>query len=712
MKNQYPFLVAACKCTLAGIIVGFAVGILLMCVVMILSTAAGASEAVKPETDDTQSFSSPYEAQRGTLMFYGTSGLTGAPVLDMDVKMNISGMISRIHVLQKFKNPDKQWKEGIYVFPLPENAAVDHMRMYIGKRVIEGQVKERQEAKKIYTQAKNSGRKTSLVEQERPNIFTTSVANIGPFETITVEIEYQQIVNYDQGEFSLRFPMVVGPRYIPGKIHVQGFAGSGWASNTDQVEDAARITPPVKVPGEEKINPVSISIDLDPGFRLEHIDSPYHAVKTRKYSGSRYKVVLASGPVPADRDFVLNWAPKPGNGPRAALFKEKFNANEYALIMLLPPAGKTVKAINREVVFVIDTSGSMGGASIRQAKAALNLALLRLRDGDRFNIIQFNSYTTQLFPSPQFVSQATIQTAEYFVQSLQAGGGTEMAPAIRAALQDQSEKGLVRQIVFLTDGSVGNEDELFRIVENKLGDGRLFTVGIGSAPNSHFMARAAAFGRGTHTYIGKIDEVQEKMTALFKKIESPILTDLTLEWPNHVTAESWPQNLPDLYLGEPLLITVRSQSLPDSLTVRGKIADKNWRSDLSLKGGRKKTGINVLWARRKIAALMDLKPGMRETGSIKDEIVSTAREHHLVSKYTSLVAVDVTPSRNAETPLQKHPVPTNLPAGWEYDKVFGRIPSTATPAELYFVLGLLLMCIASILFFFKPDSVFRLLVAK
>ena len=353
------------------------------------------------------------------------------------------------------------------------------------------------------------------MEQERPNIFTTSVANIGPAETVVVEIEYQQVVSYNQGEFSLRFPMVVGPRYIPGKLRIDGFAGSGWSPNTDQVEDAARITPPVTVPGTKKINPVSISIDLDPGFRLDQVASPYHAITTENHSGTHYRIRLTTGEVPAHRDFVLNWRPAAGTGPRAALFKETFNAHDYALIMRLPPATGSAAIIHRELVFVVDTSGSMGGASIRQAKAALSLALSRLRDGDNFNIIQFNSYTAQLFPYPRPVSPATIQTAQYYVQSLQASGGTEMAPAILAALKDPPDNNMLRQIVFLTDGSVGNENELFRIIQSNLGDNRLFTVGIGSAPNSHFMARAADFGRGTHTYIGRIDEVQENMTELF-----------------------------------------------------------------------------------------------------------------------------------------------------------------------------------------------------
>ena len=191
-----------------------------------------------------------------------------------------------------------------------------------------------------------------------------------------------------------------------------------------------------------------------------------------------------------------------------------------------------------------------------------------------------------------------MQTAQSYVQSLQATGGTEMAPAILAALKDPPADNMLRQIVFLTDGSVGNENELFRLIENNLGNSRLFTVGIGSAPNSHFMARAADFGRGTHTYIGRLDEVQAKMTELFKKIQSPVLTDLALEWPGSLALESWPQKIPDLYQGEPLLITLRATSLPEHLTISGRIAGKNWQSDISLKGGSNKEGINVLWARR------------------------------------------------------------------------------------------------------------------
>ena len=697
MNAKYSFMRTACRCAIASICVGFTTALLLMGLVLILSGHAAAADTVETVPEVNTHYDAPGDATRGTLMFYGKDGLTGAPVLDMNVHMSVYGMTARVTVRQEFKNPDTQWQEGIYVFPLPENAAVDHMRMTVGSRVIEGRIKEREQARAIYTHARQAGKKASLVEQERPNIFTTSVANIGPGETVTIEIQYQQIVKYEQGQFSLRFPLVVAPRYIPGKLQVGGFEGSGWAPNTDQVADAARITPPVLPSGAGKVNPVAIDIDLDPGFRLDQVRSPYHAITTQHAGATHYRIKLANGPLPADRDFVLEWRPVGAKGPRAALFREKFKDMQYALIMVLPPARESAKPINRELIFVIDTSGSMGGASIRQARAALDLALSSLRNGDRFNIIQFNSFTTQLYPYPQPVTPNTLQTAHYYVQSLRASGGTEMAPAILAALQQPSVDALLRQVVFLTDGSVGNEQRLFSIIRSNLGNSRLFTVGIGSAPNSHFMARAADFGRGTHTYIGRIDEVQEKMTALFRKIESPVLTDLTLEWPGNPTLEIWPRKIPDLYQGEPLVVTVRAATLPGHLTVNGSIAGKKWRSDISLKGGGNKEGINVLWARRKIAALMNQNSDPRERDSVRAQVLQTALEHHLVSKYTSLVAVDITPARPLEQALQQRALPVNLPAGWEYHKVFGAMPATATPAQLYLLLGLGLLLLAFML---------------
>ena len=713
MKRQQSILISTLHCIFAGFCSGFFFNLIMILIIMSFSDRPLANtldDVIDNEVDIEQATDvKPDEVKQGSLLFKNdqghTNNFTQAPTLDTDVHIQITGMTARAIVKQKFHNNSADWKEGIYVFPLPENAAVDQLRMHIGERIIEGQIKEKQQARKEYQQAKSSGKRASLVEQERPNIFTTSVANIGPDEDIVIEITYQQPVRYLDETFSLRFPMVVAPRYIPGKMIVSGFEGTGWSVNTDQVPDASRITPPVLDTEQDSehrsINPVKIKIDLDAGFLLSRINSPYHQIDIGIPDKTRYSIQLQNKQVPADRDFVLVWQAEPQNSPKAALFTEEKDSDIYSLIMLLPPANEISSVLHREVIYVIDTSGSMSGPSIVQAKQALNLALTRLKPGDRFNIIQFNSYTDKLFHFPQPVSHHSLRQAQQYVDNLKAEGGTEMATALRAALSKQNnhvdDKNTgVRQVIFLTDGSIGNEDALFSIIESQLGDSRLFTIGIGSAPNSHFMNRAAKFGRGTHTYIGNVTEVQTKMEILFSKLESPVLTNIHIQWPEDCAnqncgIESWPQNIPDLYLGEPLLISTRSDTLPGSLTIKGEIAGKKWQASLNLKGGQKDSGIPVIWARKKIAALMDQMRRSDKVEELRNTIIETALKHHLVSKYTSLIAVDVTPARTKEALLKSHALSVNLPAGWDYKKVFGQLPTTATNASVAFLSGLLML---------------------
>lgn len=685
-----------------GLSVCFNLAIIMLVLFNSINAEANAADDDNVATDVVTSFD---EIGHGTLLFKENKQYKKAAQLDIDVVMNITGMINRVSVTQSFSNTTDNWQEGIYVFPLPENAAVDHMKLRIGERVIEGQIKEKQAAKKIYQQAKKQGKQAALTEQERPNVFTTSVANIAPHETVKVEIEYQQIVEYDNGAFSLRFPMVVGPRYIPGKQRIEGFAGTGWALNTDEVADAARITPPVLPPGSQRKNKVSLKINLDAGLTLDKIHSPYHDIEVDKQAG-HYEIQLKQETTLANRDFELIWQPHASDAPKAALFTEEKNGDTYALIMMVPPTVKKTETLNREIIYVIDTSGSMGGQSIVQARAALELALTRLKPGDRFNVIQFNSSTSKLFNHAESVNPATLEQALNYVRSLEAGGGTEMATALHAALANQSNDNSLRQIIFMTDGSIGNEQALFEIIQNELGRSRLFTIGIGSAPNSHFMQRAANYGRGTHTHIGKLDEVQTRMQNLFEKIENPVLKDITIDWgqinnaANNIASniESWPQKISDLYRGEPLLITAKADQLPNEINIRGDVANNNWSSKLKLNGGQHRQGISTLWARNKIAALMEQKRD-NEFESIKQLIIDTALEHHLVSKFTSLVAVDVTPVRPLDKSLDSHAIPTHLPAGWDHKKVFGQpFPATATDARLNFIIGLLLLLIASFLF--------------
>ena len=621
--------------------------------------------------------------------------LVDAPCLDTEADIRVSAMIARARVIQRFKNPGKDWAEGIYIFPLPEDAAVDRMRIRVGERVIEGEIRERAEAKKIYEAARISGRRSGLVEQERPNVFTTSVANIAPGEEVSVEIEYQQTVRYDQGRFRLRFPLVVAPRYIPGlplaSEEVSGFSGSGWARDTNEVPDASRVTPLVAEPAEGRLNPVRIRVLLDPGFPLASVESRFHRVHTEQEGQHGYRVELEEGSVPADRDFELVWEPQVGTEP-AALFTERWEGSDYGLLMVMPPAARSgiQPAGGRELILVVDTSGSMHGPSIDQAKLALKAALRRLSPTDRFNLIQFNNRTSSLFPRPMPARDDHLRRASSYIDHLRANGGTEMQPALRLALAGGSDEGGLRQVVFLTDGSVGNEQALFATIQQGLGTARLFTVGIGSAPNSHFMRRAARFGRGTFTYIGRTDEVEERMQALFSKLEHVAMTELQLQLPETAQGgEVWPAKIPDLYLGEPLVVSLSGAQLAGTLRLQGRLAASVWQQEIKLEGGASSPGVHGLWARRKIAALMDEKAKGKSESEVREAVLEVALGHRLVSRYTSLVAVDKTPARPEDQTLYRNPVPVNLPHGWSAEKVFGRLPQTATLMPLHLLAGMI-----------------------
>jgi Ca-activated chloride channel family protein len=350
----------------------------------------------------------------------------------------------------------------------------------------------------------------------------------------------------------------------------------------------------------------------------------------------------------------------------------------------VPPAQeRRGPAIPREAIFVIDTSGSMHGASIAQAKEALEMAIRCLSPADNFNVIEFNSYARALFGEARPADAGNIDNAVRWVRELRAQGGTEMAKALDLALDGKAHEDRIRQIVFLTDGAVGNEDPLLRMIRDRLGDSRLFTVGIGSAPNSHFMTKAAQFGAGSFTYIGRIEEVKEKMNALFAKLESPVLKGLTIDWGTSQGVEAWPKAVPDLYLGEPVVVLFSADSVADEIKVEGLVARNTLLAEAS--------GLGTLWAREKIANLMDaLRGGAPET-EVRTGVLQLALDHHLVSKYTSLVAVDKTPARARDEMLKSAGMATNLPEGWSYDAVYGELPRGATDARFNLLAGLLLL---------------------
>jgi Ca-activated chloride channel homolog len=632
------------------------------------------------------------------------------PLLHTEVNMDVSGMIIRSQVKQYFENTSDDWIEAVYVFPLPATAAVDHLRMKIGERIIIGEIKSRAQARRIYNKARREGKKAALVEQHRPNLFTHNVANIGPGETIMIEIEYQQTLQYEQGDFSLRFPMAITPRYIPGKALNEklSLSGSGWAQNTGLVSDASHITPPLQ-PTSNPVNPVSINIKLNPGFPLLKLNSRYHRI-VQQHKNNITHISLAEGNTVSDRDFELVWSPQIKHIPKAAVFKENIHGEHYQMLMLMPPdnGGYDGQPLAREVTYIIDTSGSMHGVSMQQAKQALLMALDRLRLHDKFNIIQFNSITDELFSRAQLASFENIILARQYINRLQANGGTEMVPALKLALNNPPENNLLHQIIFLTDGSVGNETQLFDIIHKKLGKSRLFTIGIGSAPNSYFMRKAAQFGRGSFTYISDINEVNEKMSALFNKLESPLMTNISFQFDDSIKTEIWPQRIPDLYRGEPIILAIKSNKALNNIKVSGTRALAPWSASLNLSNSKSSKGIGTFWARKKIASLSDSLRGGANPNQVRNNITEVALQHHLVSKHTSLVAVDHSPSRNSTSKLNKQTMPVNLPHGQNAQKIFGRLAQTATYAELHLIIGftLLMLGLALAVLLRKPESSF------
>lgn len=655
-----------------------------------------------------------------------------APRIATDFDITVTGPIARTRLTQQFKNPTTGWIEGTYVFPLPDNAAVDTLKMVIGDRVIIGDIKERQEAKQIYEEAKAKGQKAALLDEERANIFTNRVANIGPGETIVIQIEYQEAVRQSGGVFALRVPTVVAPRYMPDPKLIVA-ENAQYYTVKDSAPDRDKLSPPVLDPRKSApVNPLSLTVHLDPGFALSEVQSSFHDVVAEALENGTRRVTL-SKPEFADRDFELTWKAAPGAEPEIGLFSETVNGSDYLLGYVTPPLpAKDEKRMPRDVVFVIDNSGSMGGPSMNQAKASLLYALDRLDPMDRFNVIRFDDTMDILFTDTVTASRDNVQTAKNFVGRLEASGGTEMIPPLRAALRDQrpDDQTMLRQVVFITDGAIANEQEMFDVLSMMRGRSRVFMVGIGSAPNAFLMTRAAELGRGAYAMIGEGGQVEDRMRQLFAKLENPAVTNLKAEF-DQAQAEVTPTPLPDVYQGEPVMILMKMTARKGTLKLSAKIAGRDWTVALPLAQAEQGAGIAKLWARRRIDdAEVAQTMGTITQAEADKRILALALEHHLVSRVSSLVAVDKTPSRRPGEKLSRADIPLNLPAGWDYDKVFGKeqaapvlqrdakldvtriamadapvsiaqeksppvnLPAAATPSELLMWLGALLSALA------------------
>jgi Ca-activated chloride channel family protein len=470
--------------------------------------------------------------------------------------------------------------------------------------------------------------------------------------------------------------MVVGPRYIPGTQAVH-HTGTGWAFDTDAVGDASRITPPVRNPDSRSGHDISISVDLDAGFEFGSIKSVSHEITVRNLGDGRRHVELASGTTIPNKDFVLEIQQAESAQPETALFlsPDSSSGDTYFLLSAFPPTVQPVKREPVEMLYLIDVSGSMAGTSITQARAALLQALDRLGPNDRFGILAFNHQYYEFAPEPLTASSDNIAAARHFVQHLEAGGGTEMLPALLHVMTKPETSGYLRNIVLLTDGDLGNEEQIFSALRANLGGARLYTVAIGSAPNFFLASKMAQFGRGTFTHIADIGEVGQQMGHLLETIESPVLTDVKLTFEGVEVTEVYPQRAPDLFLRQPLVIYGRiwkGRSGRVRLTARA--GDQPYEADFDFdaKTAMFHPGITTLWAMKRVEDLMDQWRESSEDArsGIRATLIAHAIRYRLVTQFTSLVAVEevVANTTGASTTV---PVATELPAGMEMDKVFG-----------------------------------------
>lgn len=677
-------------------------------------------------------------AKAGHLTLTSTSGrLIKSLHIDTEVTVDITGLVATTNYVQRFKNASEHWAEGVYVFPLPTRAAIHRMELVIGERVIIGEVKERTEAEHIYKKAKINGQQAALTTQQRDNLFTQNVANIAPNQLIEVRLTFVDTAVYQDGVFEWRLPTTLTPRFISGTPLDNQKEGSfqegnttqeggalqekstlqeeiitndfGWAKATNEVSDAPYITPPMIMPSlntspfdvssftvdtpsekEELHNPMRINIKLQSGMSLASIESKNHLIDVSE-TNEYYRVAFNDEWVEMDRDLVLQWKPVPSNQPRAAIFQQQMEDETYAMFMMLPPDNAVKHRMAKDIIFVIDVSGSMQGQSIVQAKTSLAMAIEQLAPEDHFNIIAFNSdFTPFSYQLTQANSEQKSQ-AQQWVASLNADGGTQMYPALRAAYSQMRQPERLQQIVFITDGAIGNEEMLFDLINAPSHHARLFTVGIGSAPNSFFMTKAAQLGRGSYELISTTSEVHSKMSRLFHKLNHVAATNIEIAWPDHT--EAYPAKVPDLFYSEALLSYAKLTAPLTSLNVAGNIEQRLWQTNVQATSNLSSNRLGTLWARQKVADIEDKgRRGELNKASVKDAVLDVALAHQLLTRFTAFIAKEETPSRPQDQSVQSEAIANVVPH--TTPMTFAR---TSTMAPITFWLGVMGMIGATLL---------------
>ena len=605
--------------------------------------------------------------------------LGACPLKHTDVTVDIAGFIARVTVRQQFHNPFEDKIEAVYVFPLSQDAAVDKMTMKVGDRIIKGQIKERGEARRIYEQAKAEGKVASLLDQERPNIFTQSVANIEPGEQVDITISYSETLDWKDGEYSFDFPMVVGPRYNPGGGSAPAPMTKG--RPTPQVPDADRITPPVTPEGTRAGHDISVTVNLNAGLPLRRIDSKQHAVTVdyTKPDKSQAVVKLKQAKTIPNKDFVLVYETATDKIEDTILTHTDKRGKFFTMVLQPPKRVRKQLIVPKEIVFVIDKSGSMRGFPIDTAKEAMRLCIEGLHENDTFNLMTFAGGVGFCFDKPVKNTDENRKKALAYLGNLQGSGGTEMMKAILACLAGQDDPERVRVVCFMTDGYVGNDMAIIGAVKENAGVARVFSFGIGRSVNRYLMDGMARAGRGEVHYI--LNEQQAKGAAerFYERVRTPVLTDIELDFGKLEVSQLYPQQVPDLFSSTPVVVKGQyKKGGKGTITLRGKTGEGKFerKIDVTLPDEEPKNEVLApLWARAKVEDLMqkDLKGIQRGNPdpAMKEEILGLGLRFQLLTQFTSFVAVEQLRITEGGKPRTVD-VPVEMPEGVSYEGVFGQ----------------------------------------
>ncbi len=540
------------------------------------------------------------------------------PLMHTRVHAEVSAFVARVTVEQTFSNPNRTTMHAEYLFPLPPESAVDAMEMHIGARIVRATIDRRAQARARFEHARDCGQHAALLEQERPNLFRQSVANLRAGESIRVTLTFAETVPYHDGTYEFVMPLSTGAR--------PNGPGAGG-------------TPP------RAIGAVEIDARIDAGLALSEVASPSHAVAIAHEGAHVVRVALQQNVAAPDRDFVLRYRPRVETAEPSVLAHREGDAGFFTF-MLHPNAQAPDTEIQpREIVFAVDTSSSMAGAPLRQSQRLLHRAIDGLRATDAFQIVRFSDTRSSSAPTAIAPTPETRAAAHAFVDAMRAVGTTDITPALHEILARSDSPDRLRIVVLVTDGYVGNERAMLANIERDLGTSRLFTFGVGASPNRYVLEQAAEIGRGHAEVVPLSEDATVAADRFHRHIDRPYLTDVAIDWGGLAVTDVYPRAIPDLFADRPILVHGRyAHGGQADVRIAGRVRGRAWQRTLHVtlpETAHDHEALPSVWARTRIHDL-DRAMMLGETPVLRDEITDLGLRFHLVTDYTSFVAVDET----------------------------------------------------------------------